>query len=317
VHSGREGIRTITVFENPSEQAEGTAIGKCIEQLMGGTGFHSMDFQADILPGDLNLGFSDFAILTRTGAQGRIIAEALGKGGIPCRHVSRDDLLTRPAVIGLLAGLKHLGGRTCSDQEIRTLSRLVPEGLAAVDILIGAGLAGPAASVRERLETLGRIPGLAAALSGDDREAFDHLLAMSDHFGEDLTDYLDTLKMAQDGDLVDLRAEKVSIMTMHASKGLEFKVVFIAGCETGLIPFQRKGLAGDPDEERRLFYVAMTRARDLLFLSFARRRSRFGRIETTTRSPFLTDIDRKRLRYEVPVFARMEQAPKPVQLSLF
>ncbi|GAB6096000.1 UvrD-helicase domain-containing protein [Desulfatiferula olefinivorans] len=317
VHSGREGVRTITVLENPSEKAEGTAIGKCIEQLMGGTGFHSMDFQTDILPGDLNLGFSDFAVLTRTGAQGRIIAEALGRGGIPCRHVSRDDLLTRPSVIGLLAGLKHLGGRACSDQEIRTLSRLVPEGFSSVDPLIAAGLADPAVPVRERLEILGRLPGLSAAVSGDDRDAFDHLLAMSDHFGNDLGDYLDTLRLAQDGDLVDLRAEKVSIMTMHASKGLEFKVVFIAGCEEGLIPFRKSGMAGDPDEERRLFYVAMTRARDLLFLSFARKRSRFGRIETTTRSPFLTDIDRKRLRYEVPVFARMEQAPKPVQLSLF
>ena len=107
-------------------------------------------------------------------------------------------------------------------------------------------------------------------------------------------------------------------MTMHASKGLEFKVVFIAGCEQGLIPFNGNGTReSDLNEERRLFYVAMTRAKDLLFLSYAKKRSRYGKTEDSSLSSFVRDMDRKLLRFEVPSWARMETRKKAVQLTLF
>jgi DNA helicase-2/ATP-dependent DNA helicase PcrA len=84
----------------------------------------------------------------------------------------------------------------------------------------------------------------------------------------------------------------VSLMTVHASKGLEFDAVFITGLEQGLFPSLREGdSTRDPEEERRLFYVAVTRARTRLFLSYAHERLKYGERERTLPSEFIDDID--------------------------
>jgi len=84
--------------------------------------------------------------------------------------------------------------------------------------------------------------------------------------------------LQSDTDLFDANTEKVTLMTMHAAKGLEFPVVFISGCEEGYLPFKReKGANVNTEEERRLLYVAMTRARQALFLSYAKKRTVFGK----------------------------------------
>jgi len=82
-------------------------------------------------------------------------------------------------------------------------------------------------------------------------------------------------------------------MTVHASKGLEFKNVFITGLEDGLFPHQMNGEIKneeDKEEERRLFYVALTRAKEKLFLSFANYRTIFGSRQINTPSEFISDI---------------------------
>ena len=88
----------------------------------------------------------------------------------------------------------------------------------------------------------------------------------------------------------------VKLMTVHASKGLEFKYVFITGLEDGLFPSSAKASAGRPhedrdaEEERRLFYVALTRAKEKLFLTFANFRTIFGSRQINTPSEFISDI---------------------------
>ncbi|MDR3135303.1 MAG: ATP-binding domain-containing protein, partial [Deltaproteobacteria bacterium] len=79
---------------------------------------------------------------------------------------------------------------------------------------------------------------------------------------------------AADG--LDFKADKISLLTMHASKGLEFKLVFVVGLEEGLCPYEPEGRC-DAQEEMRLFYVAMTRAKDTLYLTRATSRFLFGR----------------------------------------
>ncbi len=81
-------------------------------------------------------------------------------------------------------------------------------------------------------------------------------------------------------------------MTVHAAKGLEFKYVFVAGLEDGLFPHQRRGeeSSTDNEEERRLFYVAITRAKEKLFLSFANFRTIFGSRQINAPSEFISDI---------------------------
>ena len=85
----------------------------------------------------------------------------------------------------------------------------------------------------------------------------------------------------------------VKLMTVHASKGLEFKYVFVTGLEDGLFPHERQNerQAGeDREEERRLFYVALTRAKEKLFLSFANFRTIFGSRQINAPSEFISDI---------------------------
>ena len=81
-------------------------------------------------------------------------------------------------------------------------------------------------------------------------------------------------------------------MTVHASKGLEFKYVFITGLEQDLFPHTKDGtkIKEDTEEERRLFYVAVTRAREKLFLSYATLRTIFGMKQVNMPSEFIYDI---------------------------
>ena len=89
------------------------------------------------------------------------------------------------------------------------------------------------------------------------------------------------------------RSEKVRLLTFHAAKGLEFPVVFIAGAEEGITPLggsHGEGPAADPDEERRLFYVAVTRAMDELYISYCAHRMVYGKKVDTTPSRYISDI---------------------------
>jgi len=93
-------------------------------------------------------------------------------------------------------------------------------------------------------------------------------------------------------------ADRVSLMTMHAAKGLEFPTVFIVGVEEELLPHRNSIQQGTLEEERRLFYVGITRARRELSLSFARKRSRFGEIIDCTPSRFFDELPDQHLRWD-------------------
>src|SRR5205814_5126435 len=89
----------------------------------------------------------------------------------------------------------------------------------------------------------------------------------------------------------EIQPQKVALVTLHASKGLEFPLVFVTGCEDGLLPLALPGLTATLEEERRLLYVGMTRARDRLVLTWARRRRLFGRLLDGRPSPFLEGLE--------------------------
>ena len=85
---------------------------------------------------------------------------------------------------------------------------------------------------------------------------------------------------------------------MHASKGLEFRVVFISGCEEGYLPFKREeNESSNIEEERRLLYVAMTRAQRALYLSYAKKRTVFGKKTSREPSRFIRDIEQNLKNY--------------------
>jgi len=98
---------------------------------------------------------------------------------------------------------------------------------------------------------------------------------------------------------VSIDVEKVSLMTLHAAKGLEFPVVFIVGCEQDILPLQLGTLSADQGEERRLFYVGMTRAKERLYLLRATRRRIYGRMMKNSPSPFLADIEDELKEFDI------------------
>ena len=91
-------------------------------------------------------------------------------------------------------------------------------------------------------------------------------------------------------------SDKVSLMTVHCAKGLEFDTVFVAGMEKRLFPLEIDGDAFEEEEERRLFYVAMTRAKRELILTKAENRLRYGKRQKTSPSPFLKELQGYRIR---------------------
>lgn len=113
-----------------------------------------------------------------------------------------------------------------------------------------------------------------------------------------LSDFLQEVSLLSDLDEdegEDMR--KVTLMTIHSAKGLEFRTVFVVGMEENLFPNPMAGSSvREMEEERRLFYVAMTRAEQYCFLSFARSRFRYGKTEFATHSRFLQDIDSSYLK---------------------
>ncbi|CCH28015.1 UvrD-helicase domain-containing protein [Actinosynnema sp. NPDC047251] len=145
---------------------------------------------------------------------------------------------------------------------------------------------GVARIVREIAFTAGdSVLDRVRAAAGDDHTAYELLKPLAVECGSDFERFGTTLALGVEVDTWDPRADRISLLTLHASKGLEFAVVFIVGCEDGLLPLRWPGAtaddAEDVAEERRLMFVGMTRAQRHLFLSYAGERAR---------SPFLAEL---------------------------
>lgn len=131
-----------------------------------------------------------------------------------------------------------------------------------------------------------------------------------------LDDYIQQISLISDIDDKELGAERIPLMTLHSAKGLEFKEVFIAGLERGLFPLFRSDQ--DPkeeEEERRLFYVGITRAEQRLNLTYSRKRMKFGSINIQAPSPFLREIDSSLLNITTPSGAKVQSKPKIAETS--
>ncbi|MUL41857.1 AAA family ATPase [Streptomonospora sp. PA3] len=271
---GRE-LRAVGDFTDPprigvhvaaDERAEASFVARSIDRLLGGTSWHSLDSGRVTGDGDGGLSFSDFCVLYRTDAQSEAVMRAFNTAGVPYQKRSHDRLLARPGV-GLLADElpRHPAGP------------LVDRVRSAVGLLCERHAAD-------------------AELCADLRTAGELVLPLARECGADLGEFLSALALGAEVDALDPRADRVALLTLHAAKGLEFPVVFLMGCDDGWLPFRLPGApreAGDAGEaeERRLFFVGLTRARHRLYLSRARRRTRRGTAADTVASPFLSAID--------------------------
>jgi DNA helicase II / ATP-dependent DNA helicase PcrA len=174
-------------------------------------------------------------------------------------------------------------------------------GLAA--ILDGAALNAPTAPVSDILtdvlEKVGFLEALRASRDPQDEaraENVEELVAVTKEFQKNnptgtLIDFLTEVSLVAAVDDLDDSSGTVSLMTLHTAKGLEYEAVFLTGVEEGLLPHQMSASQpGGPAEERRLFYVGITRARTRLYLSLAMTRAQFGEVNVAMPSRYLQEI---------------------------
>jgi DNA helicase II / ATP-dependent DNA helicase PcrA len=274
------------------ERGEAAWVAREIERLLGGASFHSLDTGRAGEPGHEGLGLSDVAVLYRTDAQAEPLGQSLTRAGLPFQKGSHD-LLER---------------RTGVPEMVREM-RLASPG--------GAGDDAVAGRLRGAVRTLAaRAADPAAAV--DVRAAGEVLAPLARRCGTDLERFLTEISLGAETDALDPRADAVTLLTLHAAKGLEFEVVFLAGCEKDLLPLwlpgRRAMTEAELAEERRLLFVGITRARARLYLTCASRRTRHGSTRETGPSPFLAAIDPALLdRFEGP---RRPARPASRQLRL-
>jgi len=133
-----------------------------------------------------------------------------------------------------------------------------------------------------------------------------------------LGDFLEEFALMDANDQEEKDAEskdgRVTLMTVHAAKGLEFPVVLITGMERGLFPHERSVKEQTVEEERRLFYVALTRAQDEVLITYADRRPFRGSVRSQRPSPFLDELPEDLVTYSSPTHA-LQPAPREVAAS--
>ena len=338
-----EAVR-LDVHPAPTEKAEAETIVHQIEQMVGGTSYFSFDSgRSDGLPPAVR-GFGDFAVLYRLSAQAAPLVEAFDRSGIPYQVVGQASFWTNQAARGVLAWLWLLENprsalhltQTLTDAGVNdptTGAARVTELLATENDLSAAlawlAVESPARQ-RRRIEKLATFwQGVRAAAPvadllaqvcdflGVEAELRARMIQQAQPFGDRRREFLERALLEREADGYDPRADRVALMTLHAAKGLEFPVVFIAGCEEGLLPYVRSGETPDIEEERRLFYVGMTRAREKLILSHARRRTLFGKRLAQSPSRFVGEIEAALLELRQRAAFTPERRPDVEQLGLF
>jgi DNA helicase-2/ATP-dependent DNA helicase PcrA len=288
----------ISAHAASSDKAEAEFVVAEVEALLGGHSFFSIDSGRSDGTARGEIGFADIAVLYRTDAQADVVAEALARAGMPFKRSSLAPLAEDPAVRALLAALEAEPEAEGLPQQLqRAGERLRRDG------------ADPASTTA----ALQRLALIAVRL---DEARDEGAREEGTPEGADRAGFLAAVALATEADFWDPRADRISLLTLHAAKGLEFPVVFVLGLEDGVLPL-RFGEA-DPAavaEERRLFYVGMTRAMDRLFLCRARERRWRGAMVRFEPSPFLGEIEAELLAHR-----RADPAPRrPAdrQLTLF
>ncbi|MGV1098175.1 UvrD-helicase domain-containing protein [Thiovibrio sp. JS02] len=328
-----------------SAAAEAEFIVRRIEESMGGISSFSLNSGRG---GDHTnaRSFADFAVLFRLSQVADAIGDALHKRGIPFQLVgatpyymqaglkpaynflqASSEEATLPEYLALLKGLPGLGEATLALLEKSLPLRSPDFSSAAARIPLASGAAAAIEKIgrmiREFRENAGKAPALSLShamreinIDPETPEA-KRLLALAGAFGGNLASLREHLRQSAQATVYDARAEAVSLMTMHAAKGLEFPVVFLAGLEEEIIPCTIANLKCDIEEERRLFYVAMTRAKENLILTNAASRIIFNRIAGQRASRFIQEIPVSLLKKIAPPAAGKKKPSGNGQLKLF
>ncbi|MDR1490713.1 MAG: UvrD-helicase domain-containing protein [Desulfovibrio sp.] len=309
----RSGEAVIRLFSAPTAEDEAAWVSGRIADLLGPGGHTQSDMRpqrdsAGLVPPEDEHSPGDIAVLVRTHALAQVYRKALDNKNIPVAQPAAEGFWAdeRAAMILRAAG-RMLGIAATSAAQERDLP----------DLPAAVFSKGP--------------HGIAAYL--DKTPPFDPLFRQSSAFRALLRAYEETggwpglltyAALMDELELTRAKGEKVQILSLHAAKGLEFRSVFLPALEDGLLPFagplfltgkaEERAADADPQEELRLFYVGITRARDRLYLSHAARRFFYGREIRLRPSPFLDKLPEETISRSVLVTRTRH---KEKQLSLF
>jgi len=236
---------------------------------------------------------SEMAILYRTNAQSRILEEICLNNGLAYQIYGGMRFYERREIKDLLSFLRYLN----NPQDKISLKRITKlgkkRGRQILAILAKQRKDQPPHQILENILKNSLYLELFSADDPEEASRLDNikeLVNVSYNYGS-LTEFLDTVSLIEAGyEFRDNQTEKIHLMTLHSAKGLEFGVVFIVGVEEGILPHSRSvNSLAELEEERRLFYVGITRAKDKLFLTYAAKRFVYGRIIYNSPSQFLGD----------------------------
>lgn len=299
--NGIEKGLKIKLVANASDLSEAEFIARSIDTSLGGTRFFAVD--SGVANGNSSLIPSAIAILCRTSKQFPVICKALDDHAIPWQT---SRMLEKPSITEkidliykyILAPQNYWLKKQIQKEFNENLHHKNFNQNDSVEhtlkLIIETYFKNPKNNELIQLETLIKL----SKSFGSNHEGFSMLLG------------LDTTENAAIA-----AKDAVNVLTLHASKGLEFEHVYIAGCEDRLIPYRLfKGTESLIEEEKRLLYVGMTRARTQLILTHALRRRLFNMNLALERSPFLDPIEKELIQRE-----KQELKPRKdsQQLELF
>jgi len=303
----------VVLFSAKDEQDEGTFVIEQINRLKKQEG----------------LSFKDFTVLYRTNAQSRAIEESFLRYGFPYKVIGTFKFYERKEIKDLLSYLRFLQnpldllsleriinlpprglGKFSAEEYLKiekiSLSQFTPKKLKALenfqnlisDLRQTAKILPLSQTLKQIIEKTALRNYLRNGTEeGESRwENVNELFTVTKKYdpftpGEGLTAFLEEAALLSNHDEVETEKDVANLMTLHCAKGLEFPVVFIIGCEEGLFPHSRSMLdAWQMEEERRLCYVGVTRAKQHLYLTWAQQRNLYGSIQVNPPSRFLFDI---------------------------
>jgi len=273
--------------------------------------------------------FGNFAVLYRVNVQSRAMEDALRDEGLPYHIVGGISFYHRKEIKDIIAYMRLVTNQN-DNVSLRRIINCPPRGIGAATLArieneakkkalslsevmkLTVRANGVTSSVKERLEGFIKLiermaskkyktasdmiqdiiekSGYREFVSDEKMQHLNELVASS--ADTEVKDFLDKASLFTNLD-DSARDNTVTLMTLHSAKGLEFPVVFILGIEEGVLPYFKATNEDEINEERRLFYVGMTRAKDILWLTGASKRRLYAKFQNQEASRFLSDIPKK------------------------
>ena len=251
--------------------------------------------------------FSDVAVLYRMNAQSRSLEETFLHNSIPYLLIGGTRFYERREVRDVLSYLSYLANQK-NMTALKRITKLGKKRLLLFEEYLSVFNEKNYMEKKNTIELLDEVVKKTSYLNmydqddEEDRNRLENIKELRSVAIEfpNLLQFLENVALVEQEYLPDLPAgrqvkqekpDAVTLMTMHAAKGLEFRLVFIVGMEEGLFPHAQSLLnSGEIEEERRLCYVGITRAKEELFLTFAKRRLYFGQVTSNTVSRFIMEL---------------------------